>query len=70
MEPMSGTVQSGEFVEDDDEEGRKPGVYITIRLDDPNAQIMAGRVVVSYEGAAAPQRSFLDKVSRHLSERW
>lgn len=44
---MRGTVITGEFIVDDDDE-RGPGTYITIRLDDPDAVLMPGRVDVKY----------------------
>lgn len=43
-----GKVVAGEFVVTDDEDGRPPGTYITIRLDDPDAQLVGGRVQVTY----------------------
>lgn len=43
-----GKIVAGEFVEADDEQGRAPGTYITIRLDDPSEGLVAGPVKVTY----------------------
>lgn len=43
-----GQMAAVEFVEDDDEEGREAGTYITIRVPDGHAW-RAGAVVVRYE---------------------
>lgn len=37
-----------EFVEADDEDGREPGTYVTIRVDDETRSWRAGRVVIEY----------------------
>jgi hypothetical protein len=42
-----GKVVAGEFVGTDDTEGREPGTYITIRLDE-GAPLAAGPVAVTY----------------------
>jgi hypothetical protein len=44
---MDGVMQSVEFVDEHDEQGREPGTYITIRLNE-NLPIGAGRVRVEY----------------------
>lgn len=44
---MLGTLFSVEFVDDNDDEDRRPGTYITIRLD-KDALLGAGRMKVSY----------------------
>jgi hypothetical protein len=44
---MDGVLQSVEFVEEGDEDGRAPGTYITVRLD-ADHRIGAGRVRVEY----------------------
>lgn len=43
-----GEVVAGEFVGKDDEEGRDPGVYITIQLKDERTAIVGGPVEVTY----------------------
>lgn len=45
---FGGKVVAGEFVGADDEDQRPPGTYITIRLDDPGAGLVGGRVQVTY----------------------
>lgn len=45
---VTGQVAAGEFVREDDAEQRRPGTYITIRLDDIDAAIVGGRVSVTY----------------------
>lgn len=44
---MNGTLDSVEFVGDDDPDGREPGTYVTVKLDD-NKRIHPGRVRVEY----------------------
>jgi len=45
---VRGRVVAGEFVDAGDDQGRRPGTYITIRLDDPRASLVAGPVQVTY----------------------
>lgn len=42
------TVYCVEFVEPSDDEDRKPGTYVTVRVDDPEIRWSAGRVAVRY----------------------
>lgn len=51
MDEIVGTVNSAEFLQAGDDEDREPGTYLTIRLDDKDCAIMAGRVAVRYLGA-------------------
>lgn len=44
----TGAVASIEFVDEADEKDRRPGTYVTIRIDDPDIQWSAGRVAVRY----------------------
>jgi hypothetical protein len=45
---FDGRVVAGEFVDHDDADGRAPGTYVTIRLDDPNAGLVGGPARVTY----------------------
>jgi hypothetical protein len=45
---FDGRVVAGEFVGPDDADGRAPGTYITIRLDDINAGLVGGPARVTY----------------------
>jgi len=45
---MRGIMITGEFISEQDDDERGPGTYVTIRLDDPDAVIMAGRVEIKY----------------------
>lgn len=50
----SGTIVAAEFIpegdpyrDDPDDAPRKAGTYVTIRLDDPDAKVGAGRVSIN-----------------------
>jgi hypothetical protein len=45
---IRGEVVAGEFVGTKDEEGREPGIYITIKLADQKTAIVGGPVDVTY----------------------
>jgi hypothetical protein len=45
---FDGRVVGGEFVSVCDPDGRDPGTYITIRLDDPKAGLVGGPARVTY----------------------
>jgi hypothetical protein len=45
---FDGRVVAGEFVGHDDADGRAPGTYVTIRLDDPKAGLVGGPARVTY----------------------
>ena len=55
MKRFSATVVAAEFVpdgdpyrDDIDDEPRPAGTYFTVRLDDPDVTVHAGRVVIEY----------------------
>lgn len=45
---IDGEVVAGEFVGKDDEEGREPGVYVTIKLRNERTAIVGGPVQITY----------------------
>lgn len=50
----TGVVSSVEFVDDEDTKERRPGTYVTIRIDDAEIRWSAGRVAVRYLAERAP----------------
>ena len=44
----TGAVASVEFVDATADEDRRPGTYVTIRIDDPEVRWSAGRVAIRY----------------------
>jgi hypothetical protein len=45
---FDGRVVAGEFVDHNDADGRAPGTYVTIRLDDPKAGLVGGPARITY----------------------
>ena len=48
---VTGTLHSVEFLvdgEQEDDDAREPGTYVTVRIDDPNLRWSAGRVALRY----------------------
>lgn len=55
--PVTGHLASVEFVRADDVQLRKPGTYITIRVDD-DTQWTAGGLLIEYDAHASAQAKF------------